>query len=507
MRHGIAAGDAALDLFAVRDAAAYYEEALQTLAEQAEVALPLKRRLHLYRRLGRAYDILGEYGRAEPVYREMAELAQREGDLAAEALALNRTATMRAYRHDYEGAAALLKETLPLAEESGDRRALAETHWNMAQMGIHGGDPSAMKTHATRALSLAREMDDGELIARCLNSLAYDARNRLRPLEAIAYAVEALERYRALGDRALEADCLGVTAQAEILAGRPAAAAEHARAALAISQEIESEHGVGFNTPVLIMALLDGGRYGEALDLTRQFLAEMEAPEEGDAYERLFARYVESTVYRVLLDAEQVVALCDEALAEAPEGKAVLFQMDRMLQVGRAEAHALRGEWEEACRGAREALAVEHLWLLFLGQHCWWLHVQALLRDGKAAAGELVELLAETAETAARLAVPYRRAQATVALWDDNLEEAAGRLKEAAALSAEMGLPGEQWQALAAGAKLAAARGEEERAAALRRKAAEIAEGLAESIDDEALERRFLDGANELLDAPLTANL
>ena len=498
VRYGIAAGDEALDLFAVRDAAAYYEEARQTLAEQEEVVIPPDLIRHLHERLGRAYDILGEYARAEAVYREMASRGEEDGDLAMQALALNRTATVRAYRHDYAAAAALLDEALPLAETSGDQRALAETHWNLAQMGIHGGDPATMEAHARQALELARELEDDELIARCLNALAYDARNRCQPLEAMAYAGEALERYRALGDQALEADCLGVMAQAEMMAGRPEDAARHARAALEISREIESEHGMGFNAPMLAIALLDGGRYGEAASVVDRFKEAVGTPEE--PYERLLAGYVESTLRRVLLDTDRAITIYDEALAPLAEEDDVLFQMDRILRAGRAEAHALHGAWEQACRDVRAALPVENLWLLFLGQHRWWLHVEALLRGGEeAAAGELVNLLEETAVTAGRLAVPAHRARAVVVARADDPEGAAVHLEKAAALAEEMGLPGERWQALAAQAGVAAERGKEGQAAALREEAAEIVEALATGMDDEAARRRFQKNAEKLL--------
>lgn len=492
VRYQIKAGDAAMDLFAVRDAAGYYEGARQTLAEQAGIQLPSGLRRHLYERLGRAYDILGELAEAEAVYQDLVELARREDDPAGEALALNRLATIKAYRHEPDVALDLLNDALPLAEASGEARARAETHWNMAQMALYGGDMTKMEPHATQALQLAREDGDPELIARCLNSLAYNARNQARPEEAIRYGEEARERYAALGDLALESDCLGVLAQAHVMAGRPETAVRHARQALAISREIESAHGVGLNLSTLIIALVDGGHAGEAMALVETFLAEM--GEREGAYEQLVVYLVTSFPYRALLDAERVLATAGEGLAVAAQwDEDIPFKMDKLLALDAAEAHALRGEWAEAARYARQAPPLAGVWLILMGQYRWWLYGEAFLRAGDEAAVEKIAAqLEEVAGVARRYALPHHRIQAVLAEWEGDMVEAGRHLETAVSLAEEMGLPGERWQALAALAEVREREGDGETAVALRRKARQSIEFIAETIGDRALRERFV---------------
>ena len=63
MRHSVAAGDAALAVFAVRDALAQYERAESLLPAVAAGSPPLEALAHLFDQLGRAAEGLGEWAR------------------------------------------------------------------------------------------------------------------------------------------------------------------------------------------------------------------------------------------------------------------------------------------------------------------------------------------------------------------------------------------------------------------------------------------------------------
>src|SRR5262249_23594314 len=148
----IAAGDAALALFAVGDAITHYEHARHLLPiafprsgpqHPGHDADPDARRLperghHLYAQLGRAYELSGEAGAARAIYQEMLDVARQAAMPAMECAALNRLATLAAQAPaDLATATALLGRALQVAETSGDKVALAETAWNLAQMGIY----------------------------------------------------------------------------------------------------------------------------------------------------------------------------------------------------------------------------------------------------------------------------------------------------------------------------------------------------------------------------------
>jgi hypothetical protein len=83
---------------------------------------------------------------------------------------------------------------------------------------------------------------------------------------------------------------------------------------------------------------------------------------------------------------------------------------------------------------------------------------------------------------------------AVLAAWDGHSEQAIGHLREAAGLAAEIGLPAEQWQILAALGRVYEAGGGPAQAHTAFAEAARIIGGLAEGITDEALRARFLAG-------------
>lgn len=447
VRHSITAGDEAMQLFAVRDAAGYYEQARQILAEQAGVDVETDRRLHLHRRLGRAYDILGDLHRAETIYGEMAALAREQVDLTTQALALNRLATIKAYQSDIEAALSLLEEALPIARRSGDRRGLAETHWNFAQMALYGGGVQQMGEHGRKALQLAREGDDAELIARCLNSLAYNARNQGQASQAMTYGEEALERYRELGDRPLVSDCLGLLSQANLMAGRPQSAVAYAREALAISRDVESPHGIGFNGLMLILALVETARSGEAADLFEELRA---STAWRSPHEQIMAQLMAGIIHRACGDVDAALKLDEESLSLInTHGDELPIPLKEIAAISLTEDYALRGKWEAAAAHADQVPQPSpSVWFFLLGHFRWWLVVEALLRsDHEVQARDLVKQLQSATEGYPRFRLAYRRSLAVLARRDGNLDKARQHLQTAVSLAREMALPGEKAQA------------------------------------------------------------
>jgi tetratricopeptide (TPR) repeat protein len=127
--YSLTAGDAALRLFAVRDAIAFYEQAHQGLAEWFEHGSPEANTFaaswqQLYTQLGRAYELDNQFDKARETYQAMLGLAQSLGELALEWTALNRLATVATLgSFDLEAALALLHEARQVAERSGERGA------------------------------------------------------------------------------------------------------------------------------------------------------------------------------------------------------------------------------------------------------------------------------------------------------------------------------------------------------------------------------------------------
>jgi hypothetical protein len=193
--YSLTAGDAALRLFAVRDAIAFYEQAHQGLAEWFEHGSPEANTFaaswqQLYTQLGRAYELDNQFDKARETYQAMLGLAQSLGEPALEWTALNRLATVATLgSFDLEAALALLHEARQVAERSGDQAGLAETEWNLAQASFYQMDWTAALAHGESALARARELELAELSARCLNVIAH-ANNGLHDWAAVEAAHE-----------------------------------------------------------------------------------------------------------------------------------------------------------------------------------------------------------------------------------------------------------------------------------------------------------------------------
>ena len=83
----IAAGDEAMQVFAVRDALTFYEQARHLMAERVH-GLPVPEIEHLYIHLGRAYELNAEWEKARTAYTSMLAYAPEAGELVMEPVRL-----------------------------------------------------------------------------------------------------------------------------------------------------------------------------------------------------------------------------------------------------------------------------------------------------------------------------------------------------------------------------------------------------------------------------------
>jgi predicted ATPase/DNA-binding SARP family transcriptional activator len=484
-RHSMAAGDDALRLFAVSDAIAHYEQARQVLDWQTDPrAIPIAEQQHLYLQLGRAYELSGQAAGARAVYEALLALAQACYAPALECAALNHLATLAAQDvGDFDVSMALLQRALAAAERSGDQAGLADTEWNLAQISFYASNPEGALAHGERALALARDLGHQDLIARSLNVIAYAETSLDRWAAAEAHAEEARACYAALGNRAMEADCLTLIAHARIHRGQAQAGIAAARAANTISQEIANPWGQIHSAVRLAMGLLEAGAYAEALATAQQAAA---LARRHDIRPMLIAALIVlGTAQRALRDLQAAraahleAAEIDRAMPSQP------FQASITVELCADAVQA--GAWEEAHRYALQALELRDNNLMY-ASFVRWCVSEALLT-----AGDRARAAADSAHFGARSGdnpryrLPYLRALAALARSADERGPAIAHLEAAAALAAELGLPGEQWQiALALGA-LHQACGEPEQAGRAFARAAALAQALASQLQDERL--------------------
>jgi predicted ATPase/DNA-binding SARP family transcriptional activator len=484
----LAAGDAAMRVFAVRDAAGHYERARELAAQMASGQVAEGQWHHLFQQLGRAYELSGDRPRAHTTYEAMCARARAAQSPAMECAALNRLATLVAQEWgDFPRASALLEAARALAEANEDPTGLVETEWNLAQAASYRLDVDAARTHGERALALARRLGREGLVARSLQALAFA--ERYDRLEAAAgHAAEARVRYAALGDRVLEADCLSILATAQIRLGQPRVAVAAARSAWAIGTEIENDEGRASSARALGLALLECGAYGEAQAVMRKGV---EAARRAGLSPLLgLALITLGTVARLCFDLETARATHREAheilerLGDSPTADLAITELC-------ADAGAA-GDWtvalgmaERLASGRRSRPGEVPFWLCY--------EIEALARaDRGERAAAVLDGFARQAGESPRYELAFLRARAALARARNQPGAATEHLQAARHLAESLELPGELWQVEGALGETLAATGDREGARSVKVRAAATLARLADGIGERELRERFL---------------
>ena len=491
----VAAGDEAMQLFAMRDAIVVYEQAWQVMKDRVGPSQRNEVRVHsglqhLYEQLGRAYELTNDATRAQIVYRELLAYACEVQMPEMEVAALNHLATLAAQDSSQrDGARRLLQEAQKRAEESDDRIGLAKTEWNLAQFSYYAFDMQAALHHGTNALRLAEGLQLPELQAQCLNMLAYSNRSLLLWSEAARDAEQARYLYATLRNRAMEADCLGVLADLQISDGLLLTGIETAREAYTISHQIENPWGMVNNALHLTRGLMEMGAYEEALEIAGQSLTL--ARTLPFHLLLLLTLMTVGAIYRALFQISQARQAHQEAL-----------EIDKALPSQRYTAacfaelcadEAVAGEWEEAHRYAKQALAVRDPHVLIWVASPRWLETEALVRAGDVKeAQDDVQRFGMQAESSRRCRITFLRACAVLEHMNGNKDQASLSLHEAVQLTKEIGLPGEQWHILTTLGKTYEQINKPEQAHEAYTQAAATLTTLAHRIQDETLRQDFL---------------
>ena len=509
----VAAGGAAAEVFATRDAIAHYERARDVLIAGRPGAPNRSSNpgvARLYAQLGRAYEMAEEHDEARTAYETMLASVREAGDARLEVVALNHLAVF-SFHHEgnLRRVTALLEEAVKVAEEAGLAEALAETECNLVDVtALQTGEFEAPGRLAEKALTSARTLDRPDLVARALDALARQGMLAGRLKEAEAYAQEGAKISRQLADRpavaraelpsmltgvtglsaswragakALEIQCLIFLAYIRIFRGRPQEGMTIAREARAISTELP-ERMETMSLWALGLGFQEMGEYEEALALAIRgterarkvgytFLLAANLGRLGDAH-------------AALLNLEKARAAYEEAVAL---GHYTTFSDARLCVLA-----ALSENWDDAHAHAKRTHEAGTFFNPLLSIH---LHheVEALLRGGdERLAREEAQSLATRARANERDRMSHLRCLAILSEAEGDVEAAIGRLLEAEALAEGIGLPGELWQIRARIGELHERRGETEEARTAFSAAAQTLRTLAGKIGDEGLREGFL---------------
>lgn len=435
----VAAGNEAIELFAVRNAIAHYEQAWRALADLREQAIAPSSIQHLSLHLGRAYELNNEFEQAETVYQGLLALARTSDLPAMECAALNALATLAFQsRYDVASAGALLHQALQIAERLGESIELAETAWSLAQLSFYRFDPPSGILHGERALTIARQLNQQELLARSLNVLSHAHSMAAQWEESERYGEEGQLVYQALKNRAMEADCLAQIATDRINLGRTQAGIDAAQEAYTISLQIENAWGQVNSMLPLAQGFLELGKYAQALELAQR--ATQLARSNNMFVLLSLVLPLLGSVYRAMLALDMAQATHLEGWQQyEPMGPPLI----EMFAAELCSDYALAGAWEEAHAYAQRVIESRTDTIVLSTKLVMWYEIEALVRAGEMErATEDVRCFGERIGSSRRYRIPYLRALAVLAQYRGEIGVAIGRLHEAALLAEEIGLPG-----------------------------------------------------------------
>jgi len=488
-RWSMEAGDEAMTVFAVRDAIGHFEQARQ-LANEHSLDVPVTSLHHLYSQLGKAYEIRNDAKAAQAIYQTMLETARRMRDAEMECIALNRQAVLEG--EDFfqlERAMALLQEALEIAERTHDQSCIGETYWSLARVNYYALKMEASLVYGKQAYSLMRELGKPDLVMRVLNILSYTTKALGQWEESASFAEEAWQLAAQQGNRIMEADCLARVADARINFGKPGEGVTTARAAFAISLEIEHAWSQALSGYTLARGLVEIGSYEEALTLALQ--STQAARSLTFSILLIVNLLTLGIVYQALLLPEQAMGAYLEAMkiAESLSAKRYIALSASLL----CAVSVFTEEWEVADRFALKALAARDPHEVIFAETPRWPETAALLHAGKGEqASKDLQLFNEQFGTKKRCYLALVRARAVLAQSQGESEQAIVYLREAIAGAAEIGLPGEYWQAEVALGKLYLARDEHEQAEQSFSRATSSIKQLAENITNDEMREHFL---------------
>jgi len=522
-RYGVAAGDAAVEVFSVRDAIEHYERARDLLTEirtgSGQRTGPSSPDLeHLYVQLGRAYELTQEWSKAREANEAMLALAREVEEARLEVIALNNLAILSFPQQDADPPRArrILEEARRVAEEAGLKEALVETECNLVDlMSFWAGEYENADALARKALSSARALEGRpDLVARILWTHTTRAFAKGRFEESAAYAKEGAELSRKLAERrppraslpsmpsaialsaswragtkTMEVQFLSVLAYDRILQGLLGEGIDIARLSLDVSRELH-ERAEATGSLALGLGLVEIGEYEKGLERCRRGTE--------------LARKAQNPVvlwhnldhlgraYEALLDLKRARRVREEMLEVAAHAGPLYeaFSSTRLCKVA-----VLSEDWEGAYAHIRRAHQVGTSFDVFDGLYLHY-GVEALLRGGdESSAREEADRFAERAEENERDRIAYLRCLALLSEFEGDTQRALDRLREAEALAEEIGLPGELWQIQCKIGELHEQRGQTEEARAAFSRAEQTLRMLAQKIGDEELREGFLSAA------------
>ncbi len=490
------AGDSAAKLNANTEAIAHYSHALEGATAATDQQL-----IHLYTRLGRAYELSGQYEEALANYQGLETLGNQRNSPALKLGALVPQATIRStytVKFDPDLGQALSQQALALARQLGDQRAEAKALWNLMLLEVFARrNPQQAVGYGEQALALARQNNLQEDLPYILNDLAraYSRLNRKGlALEAIG---EARELWRAQGNLPMVADSLGAAAAIHAEAGEFDRAEPLAREALRLSQSIGSLWGQADGLIPLGGIALERGDPEEAIKAWEEALPLAE--QANFAAGSVFIRAMLALAYGGLGDLDRGISLARSVLAKPGDmggyrwAALVILAHLQQLKGDVASAEAAMAEAQEGPQDALGHMAALAFMYLLAGEFALARHPDKSRARDKSGLAIADRVLGSMQATGTRLYLPDALAfKARVMLALGRPEEAHKALVEARAEAEAQGARRALWPVLYDLSRLEAQQDNAAEAARLLGQARDIVASIADHAGTPELRASFL---------------
>lgn len=498
------AGEQALERYAPDAAATQFSRAITAAGKLGE---PVPAQFHRDR--GRAYEILGDFARADADYVAVEQIARDLGDRRAQWQALLNLAHLWSSR-DYDQTGRYIERALALARLLGDSAALAHTLNRLGNWHINREEfAEALPLHH-EALALFEAQADQRGIAETLDVLGMTNVIGAHVVAASAAWERAIPILRALDDRPrliIDLICWALTSGfywsdtvAPVSLDR-AAVLQAGAEAVAIARGMEFRAGEAF--ALYELALWHGPRaeYARALDLAGASLAIADEIEHQEWCVGALGSLAAIEVDLLNLDRAREHAERGYRLAREIRSTIWIHLLASVL----AAAYVEQGQLDRAATLLDEASSREAP-VETLGQRrCWCARGELALARGKPEtaleiADQLIALAADG--PGARIAPRVGKLRGEALLGLRRLDEAEATLRDARTEARAGGLAPTIWRIDVALGRLYLTRGERLAARRAFATARAMIEELARQLPDAALRETFRTGALSRLPAP-----
>jgi tetratricopeptide (TPR) repeat protein len=492
LKYYSAAGDAAFASFANMEAIDHYSRAIELAANDRASGEQI---IQLYSQRGRAYELSGQYPKAEANYRELQAMAQTRGDRAMELATLISLATVYLAPtgvFDLVKGEQLMAQALDLARELNDRKSEVKILWHrLLKARFTDASAAEVVVIGEQALSLSRELDLKDQTAYILNDLmpSYFMLGEHAKGEAALHEAQTL--WRETNNLAMLADSLSSEIEQHVYAGRFDQALKTFDEARHLSESIGNLWNQSYSRFSIGWVYFERGEISQAIQIDRDCIRLAE--EAGFIIAQSHSRVELAALYAYAGQYQTAIDLLNVALDVANR----YFPAAKVYPTsGLARVYSQLGQFDQVHHLLAQIDPLIEANMQYYSMFHWLMLSEVNLAEGK-----FTETLANLAVFLEKLdAVKFRslegdagylKGRALIGL--ERFDEAETVLSAAKQLAEEIGSRRNLWQILIALSEIELKRGHEMAAYKLRQQARQIVEYIAAHITQIDLRESFVD--------------